>query len=415
MFDRDKWQEIFDTIRKHKLRTFLTALGVFWGIFMLVFLMGSGKGLENGVFNGFGNRVSNCLYVWTQRTSKPYMGLQPGRSPRLTNDDIRAIESSFGDKIEYIAPRLWVTSGEIYRKNNSGAFDIRGEMPDLIKLEPIVIRKGRFINHFDIEERRKVIVIGSRVEEVLFEEEKEECIGQYLTINGAEYLIVGVFGSSRQGSDDDDDVQSIFMPLTTAQQVTNRPDRIGWFVCSMYKDVRARDVELPLKAMLRVRHKVHPEDEQGIRSYNLDEEFRSIQGLFTGISVIIWVVGIGSLIAGIIGVGNIMLIVVKERTKEIGIRKALGATPGSIVSLVLLESVFITTSAGYLGLLVSTSLIMLVSQAVGEGGEFFSNPEVDLGVGLGALLILIIAGALTGLMPALHAARINPVTALKDE
>lgn len=415
MFDRDKWQEIFDTIRKHKLRTFLTALGVFWGIFMLVFLMGSGKGLENGVFSSFGDRASNCIYVWTQRTSKPYMGLQPGRYPRLTYDDIEAIESNFGDKIEYMAPRLHVTSGEITRNDNSGAFDIRGEMPDLIKLEPIEVRRGRFINAFDIEQRRKVIVIGTRVEEVLFDEEKEESIGQYLTINGAEYLIVGVFGSSRQGSDDDDDVQSIFMPLTTAQQVTNHPNRIGWFVCSMYADVRAKEVEVPLKALLRERHKVHPEDEQGIRSFNLDEEFRSIQGLFTGIGLIIWVVGIGSLIAGIIGVGNIMLIVVKERTKEIGIRKAMGATPGSIVSLVLLESVFITTAAGYLGLLVSTGLIMLINQAVGEGGEFFSNPEVDLGVGLGALLILIIAGALTGLMPALHAARINPVLALKDE
>ena len=416
MFDRDKWQEIFDTIRKHKLRTFLTALGVFWGIFMLVFLMGSGKGLENGVFTNFGNRASNCIYVWTQRTSKPYMGLQPGRYPQLTYDDIRAIESNFGKNIEYMAPRMWVTSGEIVRKDNSGAFDVRGETPDLVKLEPIEMRKGRFINHFDLEQRRKVIVIGSRVEEVLFDMEAEdECIGEYLTINGAEYLIVGVFGSSRQGSDDDDDVQSIFMPLTTAQQVTNQPNRIGWFVCSMYDDVRAKEVEVPLKAMLRERHKVHPEDEQGIRSFNLDEEFRSIKGLFTGIGLIIWVVGIGSLIAGIIGVGNIMLIVVKERTKEIGIRKALGATPGSIVSLVLLESVFITTSAGYFGLLVSTGLILMINQAVGEGSEFFSNPEVDLGVGLGALLILIIAGALTGLMPALHAARINPVLALKDE
>ena len=205
------------------------------------------------------------------------------------------------------------------------------------------------------------------------------------------------------------------MPLTTAQQITNRPNRIGWFVCSMYRDVRAAEVEVPLKALLRERHKVHPEDEQGIRSFNLDEEYRNIQGLFTGIALIIWVVGIGSLLAGIIGVGNIMLIVVKERTKEIGIRKALGATPTSIVSLVLLESVFITTAAGYLGLLVSTGLIMLINKAVGDGGEFFSNPEVDLGVGLGALLILIIAGALTGLMPALHAARINPVLALKDE
>ena len=414
MFDRDKWQEIFDTIRKHKLRTILTALGVFWGIFMLVFLMGSGKGLENGVFGSFGDRAKNCLYVWTQRTSKPYMGLQPGRNPRLTYDDIRAIESNFGDKIEYMAPRMWVTSGEIVRNNNSGAFDVRGETPDLFKLEPLDVSRGRFINQFDLDQRRKVIVIGKRVEEVLFDED-EDAIGQYLNINGAEYLIIGIFDSNAKGGGDDDDVQSIFMPLTTAQQVTNRPNRIGWFVCSMYEHIRVSEVQEPLLALLRERHKVHPEDEQGIRSFNLEEEYRQIQGLFTGIAIIIWVVGIGSLIAGIIGVGNIMLIVVKERTKEIGIRKAMGATPASIVSLVLLESVFITTAAGYLGLLVSTGLILLISQAVGEGSEFFANPEVDVVVGLGALMILIIAGALTGLMPALHAARINPVLALKDE
>jgi putative ABC transport system permease protein len=414
MFDRDKWQEIFDTIRKHKLRTFLTALGVFWGIFMLVFLMGAGKGLENGVMGSFGSRVTNALYVWPQRTAKPYMGLQPGRRPRLTEDDILAITTNFGDKIKYLAPRIWVTSGEIVRNENKGSFDVRGETPDLFKMEPLDVDRGRFINQLDLEQRRKVICIGTRVEEVLFDDD-EEAIGDYLTINGAEYLIVGVFRSNAKGSSDDDDVQSIFMPLTTAQQVTNQPNRIGWFVCAMYDDVRVSEVQVPLLAMLRERHKVHPEDEQGIRSFNLEEEFEEVQGLFKGISLITWVVGIGSLIAGIIGVGNIMLIVVKERTKEIGIRKALGATPGSIVSLVLLESVFITTIAGYMGLLLSTGIIVLMAKAVGEGGEFFANPEVDTRVGIGALIVLIIAGALTGLMPALHASRINPVRALKDE
>ena len=414
MFDRDKWQEIFDTIRKHKTRTFLTALGVFWGIFMLVFLMGSGKGLENGVMGSFGDRASNCLYVWTQRTSMPYAGLQPGRYPRLTENDIAAIDQHFGNDIEYIAPRMWVTSGEIVRNENSGAFDVRGETPDLIHLEPFDVVKGRFINQLDLVQRRKVIIIGERVEEVLFDDD-EEAIGDYLTINGAEYLIVGVFGSNALGGGDDDDVQSIFMPLTTAQQVTNQPGRIGWFVCSMYSDVDVTVVQEPLLALLRERHKVHPEDKQGIRSFNLAQEYREIMGLFTGISLITWVVGIGSLLAGIIGVGNIMLIVVKERTKEIGIRKAMGATPGSIVGLILLESVFITTVAGYFGLLLSTSIIVLMNKAVGEGGEFFANPQVDITVGLGALLILIIAGALTGLMPALQAARVNPVVALKDE
>lgn len=414
MFDLDKWQEIFNTIQKHKLRTFLTALGVFWGIFMLVFLMGAGKGLENGVMSMMGDRASNTLYVWTQRTTVPYMGLAPGRFSQLTLRDIEAIETHFSDDIQYIAPRLFVPSGEIIHGDNKGAFDVRGERPDFLHIEPIGVTEGRFINVLDLKQRRKVVAIGKRVAEVLFEDD-EEPIGNSIKINGTDYLVVGIFKSKRKGGDSSEDEQTIFMPLTTAQQVTNRPNDINWFVCSMYPSVSAVAVEKPLKDLLRKRHKISPEDDQGVRAFNLEEEFREFEGLFFGIKLIVWIVGIGSLLAGVIGVGNIMLIIVKERTKEIGIRKALGATPGSIVSMILLESVFITTIAGYLGLLTATGIIAGMSLAVGEGNEFFANPEVDFGVGFGALLILIISGALTGLIPALNAANINPVVALKDE
>lgn len=414
MFDLDKWQEIFNTIQKHKLRTFLTALGVFWGIFMLVFLMGSGKGLENGVMSMMGGRATNTLYVWTQRTTMPYKGLSPGRYAQLKEEDIKAIETHFADEIAYIAPRMFVPTGEIIRGENKGGFDVRGERPDFLHIEPFPIQKGRFINELDLEQRRKIAVIGKRVAEVLFEEE-EEPVGEYIKIKGVDYLVVGIFRSRRKGENSRDDEQTIFIPLTTAQQVTNRPNEINWFVCSMHDHISAAAVDKPLKALLRERHKIHPEDEQGVRSFNLEEEFRQFQGLFFGIRLIVWIVGIGSLLAGVIGVGNIMLIIVKERTKEIGIRKALGATPGSIVSMILLESVFITTVAGYLGLLVSTGIIALMGLAVGEGNDFFANPEVDFSVGLGALLILVVSGALTGLVPAMNAANINPVQALKDE
>ena len=415
MFDLDKWQEIFNTIRKHKLRTLLTALGVFWGIFMLVFLMGAGKGLENGVMSMMGGRATNTLYVWTQRTTVPYKGLSPGRRAQLTEDDIAAIETHFADEIAYMAPRMFVPSGEIIHGENKGAFDVRGERPDFLHIEPFPIKKGRFINDLDLKQKRKVAVIGGRVAEVLFEEEEEEPIGKYITIKGTDYLVVGIFKSKRKGEDARDDEQTIFIPLTTAQQVTNRPNQINWFVCSMHAHVSAGEIEKPLKALLRERHKIAPNDEQGVRSFNLEEEFKEFQGLFFGIKLIVWIVGIGSLLAGVIGVGNIMLIIVKERTKEIGIRKALGATPSSIVSMILLESVFITTIAGYLGLLTSTIIIFLMGLAVGEGSQFFANPEVDFSVGIGALLILVISGALTGLVPALNAASINPVMALKDE
>ena len=414
MFARDKWQEIFDTIRKHKLRTFLTALGVWWGIFMLVFLMGAGQGLQNGVVRMFGTHAKNALYVWTQRTTMPYEGLAPGRYPQLTYDDIVAIETRYSDLIEHIAPRLFVPSGEVTHGLQKGSYTVRGERPDLLQIEAMEMVNGRFINKLDMEQKRKVVTIGKRVREVLFGE--EDPIGQYVKISGAEYLVVGVFASTRRGGENAaEDEETIFMPLTTAQQVTNRPRDINWFVCTIDPRVRVSSVEEKIKDVIRDRHKIHPDDPQGVRSDNIEEEFREIMGLFFGIKFLVWIVGIGSLLAGIIGVGNIMLIVVKERTREIGIRKALGATPGSIVSMILLESVVITAVAGYLGLLSSTGLIYLMQVAVGEDVQFFANPQVNLGVGLTALLILVVAGALTGLVPALTAARVQPVVALKDE
>ncbi len=402
------------SIRKHKLRTGLTALGVFWGIFMLVFLMGSGKGMENGVFSNFGDRATNALYVWAMNTRLPYAGLQAGRRVVLQEKDVEAIRINFKDEIRYVAPRMWVPSPPITRNGMTQDFDVRGEGPDLLHIEPIKLAEGRFINKIDLEKRRKVLVIGKRVRELLFEED-EDPIGEYLTVAGGEYLIVGIFESGRTGEDSSEDEQTLIMPLTTAQLIRNQVGVIDWFVCTMHDDVKVSTVEEKVVTLLKERHKVHPDDEEGIGNFNLEKEFEEVSGLFFGIRMIIWVVGIGSLLAGVIGVGNIMLIVVKERTKEIGIRKSMGATPGSIISMVLLESVFITTLAGYIGLLVSTGLIFILNQAVGEGGDFFANPEIDLSVGLGALIILVISGALTGLLPAMQAARVNPVVALKDE
>ena len=414
MFDFDKWQEIFNTIQKHKLRTALTALGVFWGIFMLVFLMGAGKGLENGVTGLFGSHAKNSLYMWSNRTTKPYKGHPPGRWVQLTTQDMEAIELEFEDEIAYLAPRLWMPSGEVSHGEKKGAFDARGDTPDLIHIDAIAVDKGRFLNELDMKKKRKVAAIGRHVRDVLFDKE-EEAIGQYIKIQGVDFLVVGIIKSDRRGNDAIEDEKTIFIPITTVQQITNRTNRIGWFVCAMHPNVRVSDVEDDIKALLKERHNIAPDDRKGIGSDNVEEEFQEVMGLFAGIRFIVWFVGIGSLLAGVIGVGNIMLIIVKERTKEIGIRKAMGATPRSIISMVLLESVFITTIAGYLGLVASTMLIWLMNIAVGEGAEFYANPEVDFGVGVAALIILVISGALTGLIPAMQAAQVNPVVALKDE
>lgn len=414
MFDLDKWQEIFNTIQKHKLRTGLTALGVFWGIFMLVFLMGAGKGLQNGVYSMFGGHAKNSMYMGGRFTSKPYKGLKPGRPIRLYNDDIEAIRTNFKDEIAYIAPRLWMEAGEVVRKDKHAAFDVRGDAPDLLEIDAIFLTKGRFLNDSDLKDRRKVAVIGDQVREMMFEE-GEEAIGEYLRFKGIDYLVVGIIKSDRRGQDAMEDEKTLFIPITTAQQITNRPNRIGWFVCSMHPNIAVSSVEPKIKDLLKKRHTIAPDDDQAMWSDNIEEEFKNITNLFTGIRMLIWFVGIGSLLAGIIGVGNIMLIIVKERTKEIGIRKALGATPNSIVSMILLESVFLTTVAGYAGLACSTMIVWLMSTAAGEGSDFFTNPEVDFTVGITALLILVVSGALTGFIPAMQASRVNPVTALKDE
>lgn len=401
MFDLDKWQEIFATISKHRLRTFLTALGVFWGIFMLVLLRGAGKGLENGVLGLFGNIAKNSMFVGTRKTSKPYEGLRPGRYHQLMMSDMEALQNNFPDEIQYLSPQMWMPSGEVRRGNKKGAYDMRGDSPERFKINPMTVTAGRFINKFDMDEKRKIVVIGRRVREVLFDKE-EKVIGEFVKFRGVDFKVVGVFKSDRRGQENSEDEQQLYLPLTTVQQMQNRPNQVSMFSCSMYPTVSATKLEPKIIALLKKRHRVAPNDEQAFWTNNMEEEFGEVMGLFNGIAFIVWFVGIGSLMAGVIGVGNIMLILVKERTKEIGIRKALGATPRSIISMILLESIFITTIAGYLGLIFSTAIIIGMDKAIGDGGDgYYAHPEVDIHVGIIALIILIISGALTGLIPAM--------------
>jgi putative ABC transport system permease protein len=418
MFDRDKWQEIWFSIRKHKLRTFLTALGVWWGIFMLIFLMGAGKGLDNGINRLFGSVAKNSVYFYSWKTSKPYDGYKAGRYIQLDMDDIEALNNSMGHKIEYLAPRLNVWSPKIAKNGMNYDLEVRGGIPDVANIDAIEQYSGRFLNELDIKDRRKIAVIGKHSAEMMFEDMPlDSVVGQYLNIRGSEFIIVGVFKSTiREMNQAKEEEESIYIPLTTAQQLINMRSGIHSIACTIdpaYDIYKAEDEVL---AILKQRHHVDPEDERGIDSSNLAQEFAEIQGLLTGINLLTWIVGIGSLMAGVIGVGNIMLIVVKERTREIGVRKALGATPREIISMVILESVSITTVAGYFGLLSGTGIIALFNFALGDSGlEFYANPQVTPGVVLGSLVILIIAGFLSGLVPARQAAQVDPVVALKDE
>lgn len=419
MFDYDKWQEILATMRKNKLRTILTMFGVFWGIFMLMLLLGSGNGLKNGVTKNFGGWATNSGFVWSNRTTMAYQGMKPGRFINFTNEDKIAIEQNVAG-LGVLAPRNdlggWRGGNNVSRGNKTGAFTINGDYPEYQQVQIVDIYNGRHINAKDITDKRKIAVIGESVYNVLFDKD-EDPIGQYILVKGVYFQIVGTFKSKRSGEQGNRDTQTIYVPFTTFQQAFNYGHGIGWFAFTAQPGVSVVEVEEGIKQVLRDRHKVHPEDVNALGSENLEKEFGQITGLFSGISIFVWIVGTGTLIAGVIGVSNIMLIIVKERTKEIGIRKALGATPLSIISLILQESIIITAFAGYVGIFLGTLIIEslghFVRQQPGGSLDMFGPPEVKIETAIASLLTLIFFGALAGLIPARKAAKISPMEAIR--
>ena len=414
MMDKDTWQEIWGTIKKNKLRTGLTALGIFWGVFMLVFLLGLGNGLETGVFRNFGNGINNVMYIFSRTTDKPYKGFKAGRRIFLDINDIYAVRAmpGTGDVIGYVG-----TESKVVYKTKNGDFEIKGEFPESYKLSGYYMKEGRYINQRDLDEARKVTVIGDRVKESLFGD--ESATGKHVTIRGIDFKVIGVFSRENIKEWNIEELEAAIIPIQTAYKTMGVPvNRIFNMAVTPAAGYTTVGIEEEVRALLRARHVVAPDDRSAIAGFNLEREYMQVKNLFFGIKGLLWFVGIGTLIAGIVGVSNIMLITVKERTKEIGIRKALGATPGSIISMILTESVAITGLAGYLGLLLATSLIaginyLMLSQGIEN--ENFADPKVNITVGLSALIFLVTAGALAGLIPALQAANVNPVVALKDE
>ena len=420
MFDLDKWTEIWLTMKKHKLRTALTAFGVFWGIFMLVILLGAGKGLYNGATQNF-DIAKNAVFVWTEQTSIPYAGFQAGRSIQLNNADHQALKRL--PQLNTIAPRNRVTSRwggttlAIARGDRSVSYSIMADYPEFMAIKPYVISAGRFINQLDIEEQRKVVVIGRRVREELFASD-ETPIGQYVRIGNIPFQVVGVFDSRLSGDQAINDVQTVHLPHTTAQQTFNMPNEIHWFGFVPAEGVSAFEAEEAIKTLFRQRHKIAPDDRQALGSYNVEANFQEIQAVFTGISAFSWLVAIGTIIAGMVGVGNIMLIIVKERTKEIGIRKSLGARPWSIVNMIVLEALVITGISGYIGLFMGVGItegIALAMDQFGMDSPFFKRPEINFQVAFLAITVLLVSGMLAGLFPGLKAARVSPVVALRDD
>ncbi|MBD80695.1 MAG: multidrug ABC transporter ATP-binding protein [Crocinitomicaceae bacterium] len=419
-FDRDKWHEIWVVLTRNPLRTTLTAFGVFWGIFMLILMLGSGKGLENGVTTNFGSMATNSMFVWSQRTSVPYKGLPKGRSFSLKNEDVDILMDRIPE-INVVAPRCQLGgyrgTQEIYRNNVTGSFQVMGDVPEFLEIKPVKILEGRFLNQRDVEDKRKIAIIGTRVRQVLFDQ-GEEAIGDFIRISGVYFKVVGVFGNINESQSNESELESIYVPISAFQQAFNYGDQVGWMSINTKKGQKVSDVEPKVIQVLAEQHMVSPDDKRAFGHWNVEKNFLKMNNLFIGINFLIWLVGTGTLLAGVIGISNIMLVVVKERTKEIGVRKAIGARPWTIISQIVSETVVLTAIAGYIGLVIGVALLEGINYMLEKfnvQSDMFKHPEIDFNVAITATVVIVIAGAIAGLIPAYKASKIDPVLALKSE
>lgn len=415
MFDIERWQEIFETISKNKLRTFLTGLSVASGIFILVILLGIGEGMQNGISKQFERNAANILYVFTGVTSKEYKGLNPGRQIVMKNDDYNFISSKYQDELEYKSSIFRIWSGLITFKNESGAYRVEGVWPDYQFLENAGMTEGRYINYKDQENFEKVVVISKKIKSDLFKN-GEDPIGEYIQISNINFKVIGVYtdpGGEREET-------RVFLPISTAQRVFGGANNIRNLSFTLEKKdnfeealAESERFTEEVSSYLKEKHIIAPDDTSAININNTLEDAKRFYDLINMIKFFFWGVGICTIIAGVVGVSNIMLIIVKERTKEIGIRKALGAEPVSIITMILHESIFITTIAGFVGLIFSLALLEFVGPMIET--EYITNPSINFSVAISTVFILIIAGAIAGFFPAWRAARIKPIEALRDE
>lgn len=419
MFSRDRWSEILEALSSNWFRTVLTAFGVLWGIFILVILLAAGKGLENGVKADFGNIATNTMFMWTQTISKPYKGLPKGRRFTYRMGDVQAIRDNVPN-MRFISPRNQLGgfggSNNVVRGLNTGAFNVYGDYPEIIEQQPMDITSGRFINYGDIENKRKVAIIGEGVKTALYNV-GEDPIGTYVKISGVNFMVIGTYKKKSQGGDSEEDQKEIYVPFTAFSQAFNRGDRVGWMAITAEDGSSITELKEQVFDVIKQRHTIHPEDDRAIGNFDLYEQYSRIEGLFFALKIIAYFVGTLVLLSGIIGISNIMLIVVKERTKEIGIRRALGATPWSIRGQVLLESIFLTIISGMVGISLGALVIYGINAALDATGpvDMFANPSVDITVVITALIILIVSGLFAGFIPAQNAIKVKPVDALRTE
>ena len=415
MFDLDRWYEIWVTITHNKSRSFLTAFGVFWGMFMLVVMVGAGNGLATGINSQLEGFASNSAFFNSNRTTLPYKGFQKGRSWNMLNSDIPIIEDRVAE-LEYLSPMLFGGSGDdnVVRNDKSGSYGVKGTYPEYNEIERSIMEYGRYINDIDIKERRKVCILGTRIYEVLFNP-GENPLGKQVRVDGIYFTVIGVARKTSQANIGGDTDETVILPFTTMQQAFNQGNIIHFMAATAKPGVKVRVIQDKIVSTLKEIHQISPDDKDAVFNMNIEEQFTMFNNLGIGIAILIWIVGMGTLFAGAVGVSNIMLVTVRERTKEIGIRRALGATPTNIIGQILSESVVLTVLAGIGGIVLGVGLLSAVGIALSQGDQFFKDPQISFAVGMAALVVLVVIGTFAGFIPAQRAMMIKPIEAISEE
>jgi putative ABC transport system permease protein len=415
MFDIDRWQEIWFTITHNKSRSVLTAFGVFWGMFMLVVMVGAGVALQRGMSSQIEGFATNSCFVWAEQTTEPYKGLKKGRNWNMENEDIALLINKI-PQIQYLAPVLFGGGGtnNVTRNDKAGSYNVKGNFPSYNLIDESKMTYGRYINDIDISEKRKVCVIGERVYQVLFPKD-ENPLGKNIKVNGIYFQVIGVARHTSSINIGGNAEESIILPFSTMQQAFNQGNKVHFMAVTAKPGIKVKVIEDRIHEVLKEKHTISPIDKKAVGGFNIEDEFNMFLYLGIGIAALIWIVGLGTLFAGAIGVSNIMLVTVKERTKEIGIRRALGATPRDIIRQILSESIVLTLIAGVSGLMFGVGLLSVVGIALSHGDQFFKDPQISFSIALAALFILLVIGTFAGFIPANRAMNIKPIEAIREE
>jgi len=419
MFSKDRWKEIIEVLSSNVWRTLLTAFGVGWGIYILIILLAAGKGLENGIKQDFGDIATNTMFMWTRATTKAHEGLPKGRRFNFKVEDVQILKDKV-PHLRFVSPRNQLEGfrgvNNVVRGLNAGGYNVYGDYPEVMNQDPMTITSGRFLNQKDIDEKRKIAIIGYGVKQELYEKD-EEVIGTYIKIEGVNFKVVGTYKKNSGDGDEEEARKQIFVPFTAFALAFDQGNNVGWMAITAQDGYPITSLKKRIFKVMKEKHKVHPTDKRALGHFDLFEQYNRVESLFGALNLVAYIVGILVLLSGIIGVSNIMLIVVKERTKEIGIRRALGEQPGSIRKQILMESIFITIISGMIGIIFGALFIYVVNALLDAVGpvDMFLNPSVGLGVVVGSLIILMVSGLLAGFIPAQSAIKVRPIEALRTD